>query len=181
VVTDPAGDAINPSGAPGSTSQADVTNVAFSSDSTNHTLTTTMTIANLSKTPINGTADTYYYVAWKFAGTWYATLDTEPTTGPVEFTYGKFDPGNNQLTSSNQATSGSFNTGVNGTISITVPLSGVGNPVIPVSKANAANAAVTSPYAATISGEGAAGAGLVFIHPDDRAPNQGSGASWSVC
>ena len=179
VATDPAGDAVNPTGAPGSTSQVDITNVAFSSTAT--TLTTTLTIANLSNTPVAGTADSYYYVAWKFGTTWYATLDTEPSTGSTEFTYGTFNPSTNQLTASNTATSGTFTAGANGTIAITVPLSGVGNPTIPVTLAHKAHAAAIGPYGVTISGEGAAGSGLVFTHPDDRAPDAGPGASWSVC
>jgi hypothetical protein len=69
--------------------------------------------------------------------------------------------------------------GTPGTIAVTVPLSGVGNPTIPVS--TSANAAVVSPFAQTVSGEGALGTGLVFVHPDDRAPNAGFGSAWSVC
>jgi hypothetical protein len=68
-----------------------------------------------------------------------------------------------------------------GTIAITVPLSGVGNPTIPVTVANAADAAMQTPFGAAISGEGALDIGLVFTHPDDRAPNQGYGSNWSVC
>jgi PKD repeat protein len=37
------------------------------------------------------------------------------------------------------------------------------------------------PYALTVSGYGVAGRGLRFIASDDRAPNTGFGADWSVC
>lgn len=187
VVTDATGDATNPLGAPnppsgtaGNTEQVDITNVAFSADSTN--LTTTMTIANLPAAkpqPVAGTADTYYYVAWTAPnGNTYATLAQEPSTAPFEFEYGKFDPNTNQLTTSNIAT-GTITPGSPGTISVTVPRSGVGSPTIPVSPGTPA--AVHHPFALTISGEGVLGSGLVFVHPDDRAPNADYGADWSVC
>ena len=63
VATDPAGDAVNPApGGQGPTSQADITAVSFSADATN--LTTKLTIANLSATPLPGNTFTSYYVAW---------------------------------------------------------------------------------------------------------------------
>ena len=178
VVTDPAGDATNPSGGGGTTDQVDITNIAFSYDGTNHTLTTTMRLNNLSLTPLTGTADTYYYVAWSFNGKVYATLVQEPGPDTTAYSYGEFDPGNNQLTTSNAAT-GSFVAGPNGTVSVTVPLSGIGNPTIPSS--TSAGAAVINPYGVTVSGIGVLGNGLVFTHPDDRAPTTGFGPRWSVC
>ncbi|MEA2637560.1 MAG: hypothetical protein QOE18_617, partial [Chloroflexota bacterium] len=94
------------------------------------------------------------------------------------FSYGTFDPSTNQLTTVN-ATTGTITAGSPGTISITVPLSGVGNPTIPVTSAT--TAAAQQPFGVITNGEGALGSGLVFIHPDDRAPNQGYGSTWSVC
>ena len=187
MVTDPAGDAQNPtgapnppSGAPGNTEQVDITNVAFSADPAN--LTTTMSLASLpvppKPDPITGTTDSYYYVAWTSSdGNTYATQTVEPSSGPLEFSYGKFDPSTNQLTTSN-STTGSVTIGTPGIISVNVPLSGIGNPTIPVT---GGTPAVHDPYAVTISGEGVVGAGLVFTHPDDRAPDAGYGADWSVC
>jgi hypothetical protein len=180
VLTDPSADAVNPTGGPGSTSAVDVTNVAFSTDAGAKTLTTTMTLSSLTSPvqPIPGTADSYYYVVWSFGGKTYATLASEPAPDTQAFTYGEFDTGTNQLSTSNAAT-GTVTAGTPGTISVTVPLSGIGNPTIPVS--TLAAAAVKTPYAMTISGEGVLGSGLVFVHPDDRAPNSGFGPAWSVC
>jgi hypothetical protein len=180
VIVDPSGDATNPTGAPGSTSQVDVTAVSFSTDATAHTLTTTLAIANLTSPPqpIAGTTDSYYYVVWSYAGATYATLASEPSPDTFAFSYGPFDPSNNQLSTANPAT-GSVVAGSPGTISVTVPLSGIGNPTIPSS--TLAGAAVVNPYAYTFSGEGVLGGGLVFIHPDDRAPNSRYGPAWSVC
>jgi hypothetical protein len=180
VITDADGDAVNPSGAPGSTSQVDVTNVAFSTDPGAHTLTTTMTLSSLTSPvqPIAGTADTYYYVVWSYGGKTYATLASEPAPDAEAFSYGEFDTGINQLSTSNAAT-GSVTPGTPGTISVTVPLSGIGNPTIPVT--TLAAAAVKNPYSMTFSGEGVLGSGLVFVQPDDRAPNSGFGPAWSVC
>ncbi len=177
VVTDPSGDAINPSGAPGDTSQVDITNVAFTTDPVAHTLTTTMTLVSLTNpvTPIPGTTDTYYDVVWSYGGNTYASQAVEP--GDI-FQWGQFDPSTNQLTTTN-ATTGSVNAGTPGTISVTVPLSGVGNPTIPAT--TVATAAAQNPYSLTISGEGVAGTGLVYTHPDDRGPNAGYGPAWSVC
>jgi hypothetical protein len=185
VATDPSGDAINPSGAPGATSQADATAVSFKTSGPN--LLVTLNIASIPSSPdpnavgiqpIDGTTDTYYYVAWTFGGQTYAALAAEPQPGSSAFSYGTFDPSINQLTTVN-ATTGSITAGSPGTISITVPLSGVGNPTIPV--ASATTAAAQQPFGVITSGEGALGSGLVFTHPDDRAPNQGYGSTWSVC
>src|SRR5205823_5421199 len=63
VVSDQAGDAHNPApGGAGPTSQADITAISFSADAT--TLTTKMTLANLTATPSPGTTFTTYYVVW---------------------------------------------------------------------------------------------------------------------
>jgi hypothetical protein len=180
VLTDPTGDAVNPAGAPGDTSQMDITGVSFSTDSTAHTLTTTMKVASLTAPPqpLAGTTDSYYYVVWSFGGQTYATLASEPQPDATAYSYGTFSTANNQLVTANAAT-GVLTAGTPGTIAVTVPLSGIGNPTIPV--ATQANAAVQNPFALTISGEGAIGTGLVFIHADDRAPNAGYGPAWSVC
>jgi hypothetical protein len=180
VITDPSGDAVNPTGAPASSAQADITDVSFATDAGAHTLTTTLTLSTLTAPPepIAGTADTYYYVVWSFGGKTYATLASEPAPDTQAFSFGEFDTGTNQLTTSNPAT-GTVTAGSPGTISVTVPLSGIGNPTIPASTLGAA--AVQHPYAMVFSGEGALGSGLVFVQPDDRAPNSGFGSAWSVC
>ena len=178
VITDPAGDATDPAPGGGDASTADITDVSFSSAGDN--VTTTMTLNNLSTTPMQGTGQTTYYVTWAAPdGKQYATSETLPDPGGGNFSYGPFDPASNQLTTSSPAVSGSFTTGPGGSISITVPRSGIGSPTIPVGAGG--TPAVRSPYAVTIAGEGAAGGGLVFTKPADRGPSSGVGAAWSVC
>lgn len=181
VVTDPAGDAISPPGAPGDTSTADITDVSFANDNTAKTLTTTMTISNLQTPPMAGSTFTVYDVVWTAPdGKIYATSAAFPDpTGVFSYSYGTFDPTTNQIVTAGTGATGTSTTGTNGTISVTVPYSGVGSPVIPVQ--TDVNPAVKNPYALTIAGEGAAGSGLVFNKPADRGPNTGFGADWSVC
>ena len=181
IVTDAAGDARNPApGGQGPTSQADITAISFSADTPATTITTTLTLANLTDTPSPGTTFTTYYVVWTSSdGKTYATeVDVSP--GPlVSYGWGEFNTGNNQLSTYN-STTGTFNAGVNGTITADVPVSGVGNPTIPITDVNG-TPAVTNPYGLTIAGEGAIGSGLVFTAPIDRAPDTGYGQNWAVC
>lgn len=180
VVTDPAGDAINPApGGLGPTSQADITAISFSADTPATNLTTKMTLANLTDTPSPGTTFTTYYTVWTSSnGKTYATeIDVSP--GPlVAYGWGEFDT-NNQLSTYN-STTGTYTPGVNGTVTANVPLSGVGNPTIPITDVNG-TPAVSNPYGLTIAGEGAVGSGLVFTRPMDRAPNSGYGQKWAIC
>ncbi len=181
VVTDAAGDAINPApGGVGPTSQADITAISFSADTPATTITTKMTLANLTGTPSPGTTFTSYYAVWTSSdGKTYATeVDVSP--GPiVAYGWGEFDASNNQLSTYN-STTGIFNAGVNGTIAVNVPVSGVGSPTIPITDVNG-TPAVKNPYGLTIAGEGVLGSGLVFTQPMDRAPNTGFGQNWAVC
>jgi hypothetical protein len=184
VVTDPAGDAVNPApGGQGPTSQADITGVSFSSDGTN--LTTTITIANLSATPLPGNTSTDYYVVWTSSnGTTYGTkADVGADTNTIVYTWGPWDSSNNSLASSN-TTTGTFNAGVNGTITVNVPLSSIGNPTIPITDV-AGTPAVRNPFGLTVGGEGARGTGVTWLQPIDRAPDNdigsGFGQSWAIC
>ncbi len=166
VVTDAAGDAINPApGGVGPTSQADITAISFSADTPATTITTKMTLANLTSTPSPGTTFTTYYAVWTSSdGKTYATeVDVSP--GPlVAYGWGEFNTSNNQLATYNSTTG----------------ISGVGNPTIPITDVNG-TPAVKNPYGLTIAGEGALGSGLVFTQPMDRAPNTGFGQNWAVC
>jgi len=177
VITDPAGDARNPApGAQGPTTQADITAVSFSANAT--TLTTTMKIANLTQTPSPGTTFTSYYVVWTSSnGTAYGTeVDVDLAT--ISYYWGLWDSSNNQLSTFNSVT-GTFTPGVNGTITVPVPRSGIGSPTIPVT--NPSLAAVQNPFAYTVAGEGVLGSGLVFTAFMDRAPNAGFGKWAFVC
>src|SRR5207248_9109550 len=65
VVTDNVGDALNPApGGQGPTDQSDITAISFSADNPVTTITTTMTIANLSSVPSPGNGAMLYRVAW---------------------------------------------------------------------------------------------------------------------
>jgi len=65
VITDNVADAINPApGAQGPTDQSDVTAISFSADNPVTTITTTITIANLSSTPSPGNGVMLYRVVW---------------------------------------------------------------------------------------------------------------------
>jgi hypothetical protein len=182
VATDPAGDAVNPApGGQGPTSQADITAVSFSADATN--LTTILTIANLSATPLPGNTFTSYYVVWTSNdGVTYGTeadVGADPAT--IMYYWGHWDSVNNRLADFN-STTGTFNTGVNGTITADVPRSSIGSPTIPITDVTG-TPAVRNPFGLTIAGEGAVGTGTTWIEPIDRAPDNdlGPGQSWAIC
>src|SRR5438874_9315033 len=64
-ITDNVADAINPApGAQGPTDQSDITAISFAADSPVTTITTTVTIANLSSTPSPGNGVMIYRVVW---------------------------------------------------------------------------------------------------------------------
>jgi hypothetical protein len=186
VISDAAGDAAHPLlGANGGSLDAvDITAVKFSVNGDK--LATTTTVKNLSLTPVTGTLGTYYYVTWTAArknadGTiatrTFATRMSVSITGAIAYTFGQYDQVNDAFVGTTTAVTGSNVTGPNGTITVEVPLSLLGNPTIPVTDA-AALPAVIEPYAVTILHEQA----VRFTQPADRAPNAGStGANWAVC
>jgi len=187
VVTDVAGDAINPApGGQGPTDEADITAISFSADTPATTITTAMTLKNLSDIPSPGNGVTTYFVVWTSNnGKTYATeVDVSP--GLEVYDWGEFDTVNNRLTTFN-STTGTFNSGPNGTITVDVPITGVEDPAtpitIPITNVNG-TPAVRNPYGLTIGGEGIAGGTLAsWVQPMDRAPDAdlGFGQSWAVC
>lgn len=184
VVTDPAGDAGNPSGG-GTNGSSDATKVAVAVDqaATTPTVDVTLTVSNLQSpvaTPPPGTTDIYYYVTWTAPnGKQYAVQHIEPEPTKT-FEFGQFDPATNQFVGTPSVIHGSYNSGSPGTITWNVPTSLFGSPMIPAT--TAAAAAVQNPYALTILGLGTAvTGGLVYVQPSDRAPNSGFGATWAVC
>jgi len=183
LITDSAGDAINPApGGQNPTGRADITAISFSADTPATTITTTTTLANLSDVPSPGTTFTTYFVVWTSSdGKTYAT-EADVSPGPiVDYLWGEWDPANNRLATFN-STTGTYNAGPNGTITVDVPVSGVGNPAIPITDVNG-TPAVRNPFGETIAGEGAIGSGLTFTAVMDRAPDAdlGPGQSWAVC
>jgi len=179
LVTDPAGDNTNPTGAaPGGST--DVTDVSFAA--TASTIDITLTAANLQQVPPTGTTTQIWYVTWVGPdGKRYGVQHSEPSA-TSRFTLGQYDATSNRLVSGTTSpVPGSFNAGPNGTVVWHVPRSAVGSPTIPVAAGSTTKPAVTGPYAVTIVGEGSADAGgLVFVQPSDRAPNSGGGPAWSV-
>ncbi|MEY2557454.1 MAG: hypothetical protein QOE34_879, partial [Verrucomicrobiota bacterium] len=92
VVVDAAGDSRNPAGGVGSSDQADITAISFSANAAKTTLTTTMTLKNLSNTPSPGTTSTIYFVAWTSSnGKSYATRVVQPDPAGTTYTYGEWD------------------------------------------------------------------------------------------
>jgi len=180
VVTDFVGDAVNPApGGQGPTSQADITAISFSADAT--TLTTKMTLANLTQTPSPGSTFTTYYVVWTSSnGTTYGTR-VNVDTGTITYAWGPWDSANSVLSTANTVT-GTFTAGANGTITVPVPLSMIGNPTIPITDVTGIPA-VRNPFGLTFAGEGARGSGVHFIQPIDRAPDAdlSNGQSWAIC
>jgi hypothetical protein len=177
--TDASGDSLNPTGLP---SNGDVDIVGASAANAGAKIDVTLRIADLTDpaTPQPGTADVYYYVTWRGPdGHQYGVEHDEPVAGPAKsWVVGMYDQTTNQLTTA-QPITGAYNAGTPGTIVWHVPKNLIGSPAVPVTSASLA--AMQQPYAVVTSGQGALGTGLVFTQPADRAPNTGSGASWSVC
>lgn len=180
VVTDAAGDENNPTGG-GTNGSADARAVNVATNGTNIDVSLTIQTLTDPAVPPPGTADIYYYTTWTAPnGKHYAVEHDEPQPpGAKTYTVGEFDPATNQLTGTTTPITGSYTAGAPGTITWHVPKALIGNPTVPTSTAS--TAALQSPYAVTILGEGAAGTGLVFVAPADRAPNSGFGATWAVC
>jgi hypothetical protein len=195
VVTDNVGDALNPApGGQGPTDQADITAISFAADSAATTLTTKMTLANLSSVPSPGNAFTIYYVSWVAPnGKTYATEAQVSPGDQVSYSWGEFDAAGTSMITRN-STTGTFNSGANGTITVDVPMSGLhsGNepvPTIPVYEGSGQTPAVRQPFGIVLAGEGAEGVGgEIWLRPMDRAPDSdqgiqgtGFGQSWAVC
>ncbi len=195
VITDNVADAINPApGAQGPTDQSDITAISFSADNPVTTITTTMTIANLSSVPSPGNGVMLYRAVWVAPdGKTYAAEAQVSAGDNVVYGWGEYDAPNDNFTAgccgAPNSTTGTFNSGVNGTITIDVPAASVGQPTIPVYDDSGANPAVRNPYGIVFAGEGTSGAVATYwIRPAERAPDSdqgvngtGFGQNWSVC
>ena len=188
VATDPAGDADHPllHANGGSADQVDITQVAFGLTPDGTALTTTLTIKNFTPQPLNGSLGTYYYTTWTSAGHnadgtignhACATRVAVSASGNVTYSFGRYDQANDAFEGPATTVTGSYVTGPNGTLTVNVPLSLLGNVTIPVTDATSLPA-VIEPYALAIVTEQA----VRFTQAADRAPNAGNvGASWKVC
>ena len=176
VVTDPSGDAtVSLVPVQVNTGSVDITGISFAVDASAKTLTTTMTIANLSQLPPGGTLDTYYNVVFDLPdGKTYGTQVVQPDPASLTFIAGPYNATSNQFVSSSAET-GTVTTGMPGTIQVVAKLADLGNP------SPTASPLVNNPYGITLSGYGILGAGLVLTAPDDRAPDSGYGHPWPVC
>ena len=188
VASDPSGDAQHPlidnSGV--DTSQVDITGVNFALSADKQSLISTITVKNFTAQPITGSLGTFYYVVWtatkrnddgSIASGYVATRAEVTATGTVNYRFGKYDAAEDAFLGTSTVVTGSTTTGPNGTLSVSVPLSLLGNPKIPVTDLTTLPA-VIEPYALTVIHEVA----VRFTAPADRAPNAGSfGANWAVC
>ena len=186
LATDSTGDAFNPVLATtGSADQQDLTALAFGISADGQSLVTTVTIKNFTTVPPAGSFGGYYRVIWTsakrnadgtLARTTYATEAKSDASG-VTYRYGQYDAAGNAFVGTAVTATGSYVTGSGGTIQVSVPLSYLGNPTIPVTDANALPA-VIEPYALVFAHEQA----VYFVSPVDRAPDYGfAGSNWSVC
>jgi hypothetical protein len=134
-----------------------------SRSSTTPSLTTTLTIANLSAynatSDAPGTANEYYFV-WAFNGTSYYT-NAESSPSGTTYSYGTYSS-TTGFSGAGSAT-GSFNPGTNGTVTVTVPFSAIGNPVAGDAFSSAAIFGQTGQLT------GAAGSGLVSTAEKDTS------------
>jgi hypothetical protein len=184
VAQDPTGDANNPE-APltGSPDNYDITALNFNLSDDKQSLVTTITLKNYSAVPAPATLGGYYRVVWATAqktaaGTpkYYATDVTTDPTGSI-YSYGEYNPGDNAFVGSSITTTGTTTEGANGTLSVNVPLSALGNPAIPV-KTTTDLPAVIEPYAIVFAHLEA----VSFLAAVERAPDYGFfGNSWAVC
>ncbi|MDQ1698652.1 MAG: hypothetical protein QOG34_515, partial [Frankiaceae bacterium] len=159
VATDPAGDADHPllHSTGGPFDQVDLTGISFGVDAAKTTMTTTLRVKNFTAQPILGSLGTYYYTIWTTVGTdsegapvtrAYATRAALNAVGAVTYSFGLYDQANDAFLGTATPVTGAFTTGPNGTISVNVPLSLLGNPTIPVTNPTSL-APVIEPYALT--------------------------------
>jgi hypothetical protein len=170
-VVDYVGDAPNnyPGGDGTNMDNLDIVSAAFGTPSAT-TLSVTLTMNTLSAPPppANMLA-AYWTVYWTYSGVTYyarATSDTQ-----LDFTYTDGTVVNGTATTTATIT-GVATLGKNGTFVITVPRADVGNPPN--------GAALTGAYADTHGSFTVNGTGVFYTAAADRAPNQGTGASYTV-
>jgi hypothetical protein len=184
VAMDPTGDANNPE-APltGSPDNFDITALNFSTSADKQSLISTITLKNYSVVPAPATLGGYYRVVWATGQKtadgsvkYYATQVTTDPLGSV-YEFGQYNAGDNAFVGSTTTTTGTTVEGPNGTLSVNVPLSALGNPAIPVNSMSTLPA-VIEPYAIVYAHEEV----VSFIAAVERAPDYGFfGSSWAVC
>jgi hypothetical protein len=188
VATDPAGDADHPllHANGGNADQVDITSLSFGVSPDGQSLVTTINVKNFTAQPLTGSLGTFYYATWTAARTntdgtiatrSYATRVSVDVRGTIAYAFGEYDQAGDAFVGTTTTVTGSVVAGPNGSLSVNVPLSLLGNPTIPVTDLQTLPA-VIEPYAVAIAHEQA----VRFTTPADRAPNVGAvGASWQVC
>jgi hypothetical protein len=108
-------------------SQADQLDIVSGNLSDNgSSLTTKLTIKNLSATVPTGATASEYYLVWAFNGTSYYTNVEVSATGTTTYNYGTYSA-TTGFSGVGTAT-GTFTAGANGVVAVTVPFSAVGKP-----------------------------------------------------
>ena len=91
------------------------------------TLTTSLTITNLTTTPAaGGTADEYYFIIGAGGKQYFTNAEVAPSG--TTYSYGTYDPNATPQYSTTGSATGTVNPGAKGTVTVSVPLSQVGNP-----------------------------------------------------
>jgi len=134
-------------------------------------LVATLTVSNLSKTVPTGATGATWYTLWTFKGTTYLASAELGLGGTIDYGDGTFS--SSGFSQANTDT-GSFNTGPNGTLVVTVPLANVGSPAV--------GAVLASPAGKTYIGEGvpptpAGGSSGLQLAVDNGGPN----CNFTVC
>jgi hypothetical protein len=119
VFSDPAPDASTPTG---QDNNLDLTQGAFSDNGS--TLTTTLTVIDLSTTPTQ-TAEDEYYMVFPYNGTDYYTEVDNNAAGGVTYSYGTYSSTTGY--SGVGTATGSFNPGSNGTLTVNLPFADIAN------------------------------------------------------
>jgi hypothetical protein len=159
-VSDPIG--LGVGGGPGA---ANLEILRFWFDRQNGKTTANVEVKNLNKAIENGD-EISWYVTWTSAdGDKF--VDATSDGDAVTYEYGDYDA-DQGLYSPAGDTTGQFITGPNGVVSVVIPSGGGG----------AVGNKLTDPYATTTENTNAVAVGL--LNTADRAPNEGSGKSWTI-
>jgi hypothetical protein len=160
--TDPAGDDdFTQSGAfKGQNAQMDIVKGDIKLAANGRSITTTLTIKNLTKDPASpGATENEYYLLWRYKDTTYFSHVEVDATGSVTYLDGTVDGNLYNDRFDGPADTGSFRAGPNGTVVVNVPLDRVGKPPL--------GAILEKPFGETRALIGAAGTGS--LQPVDTA------------
>ena len=148
--------------------QFDILNMGFGAPDATH-VTVTMTLNNLSALPAAGTVSSLWYGYFSYGGKTYYVSATSNGPGLQTYAVGTYAGGTFTKTGT---PAGTFTQGPNGTITWTIDRASIGSPL---------NGAVLSgPFADDHGAFQVQGTGLRYTAPVDKAPDIGTGASYTV-